>query len=93
MNKHAAFAEDLDTVLSNLRQLLIDKNLKYGDSVLSPVRVFSKSSIKEQIFVRLDDKLSRLMSNQANEDEDVFLDLLGYLIINEISNLRIKREE
>ena len=33
------------------------------------------------IRVRIDDKLSRLKSGQPDEDEDVLLDLTGYLIL------------
>lgn len=85
------FISDLDIVLSGIRSLLIDKNRKYGDSVLSPVRIFSKADITEQIRVRLDDKLSRLLSCQGDDQEDAEQDLLGYLIINEISKLRERK--
>jgi hypothetical protein len=44
------------------------------------VRVFSKSSAKEQLRVRIDDKLSRLMRGQA-AGEDVEVDMAGYLIL------------
>lgn len=66
-----------------LKALLLDKNRKYGDSALNPVRIFSRSPIDEQIKVRLDDKLSRLARSApgANDDEDVIQDLIGYLII------------
>lgn len=70
-----------------IKQMLLDKNRKYGDSALNPVRIFSRASPAEQILVRLDDKLSRLRSSQADEDEDVIADLIGYLIL-----LRIARE-
>ncbi|MCK7461180.1 MAG: high-potential iron-sulfur protein [Sphingobacterium sp.] len=64
-----------------LRDVLLSKNAKYGNSALEPVRVFSKADPVEQIRVRLDDKLSRLMRGQGIEDEDVELDLMGYLIL------------
>jgi hypothetical protein len=67
-----------------LRDLLLDKNKKYGNSALDPVRIFSKASTEEQLRVRLDDKLSRLARGQA-AGEDVELDLLGYLILLRIS--------
>ncbi len=61
---------------------LVDKNTKYGDSALNPVRIFSKASPIEQILVRLDDKLSRLKRGDASrEDEDVLRDILGYLVL------------
>jgi hypothetical protein len=67
-----------------VRETLIRKNKAYGDSALSPVRVFAKSDTSEQIRVRLDDKLSRLKRGTP-DGEDVILDLLGYLVILTIS--------
>lgn len=64
--------------------ILLTKNRKYGDSAISPVRVFSKADPAEQINVRLDDKISRLMSGQTDDDEDVELDLIGYLILKRV---------
>jgi len=80
------FEKDVTEVLDNLKAVLLVKNKKYGNSALEPIRVFSKASPTEQILVRLDDKLSRLANQQANEDEDVTLDLLGYLVLLRISN-------
>lgn len=65
-----------------LKELLITKNRKYGNSALEPVRIFSKVGPREQIAVRIDDKLSRIASGQADEDEDVKKDLAGYLILD-----------
>ena len=64
-----------------VKALLLEKNRKYGNSALEPVRCFSKASIQEQLLVRMDDKLSRIQNRQDDEDEDVFLDLVGYLIL------------
>lgn len=67
-----------------IADLLVGKNKAYGDSALSPVRIFSKVDLIEQINVRLDDKLSRLArGNEAGED--VILDLLGYLVLLRIA--------
>lgn len=68
-----------------IKKLLIDKNRKYGNSALEPKRVFSKSSAKEQILVRIDDKLSRIANQQIDEDEDVIDDLIGYLFLLKIA--------
>jgi hypothetical protein len=68
-----------------LRDLLIEKNRKYGNAALDPVRIFSKAPPHEQILVRLDDKISRLRSGQLDDDEDVIQDLLGYLILLRIA--------
>ena len=58
---------------------------------MNPVRIFSKSPIDEQIKVRIDDKLSRLQSTDwKDDDEDVILDLIGYLHLLRISQKRKK---
>lgn len=69
-------------VLAGMSIFMAVKNLKYGNSALDPIRVFSKSSIEEQILVRLDDKMSRLRSRTEPElaKNDV-IDIMGYLIL------------
>lgn len=63
-----------------IKNMLLEKNRKYGNSMFKPKRIFSKADDLEQINVRIDDKLSRIMSGQVDDDEDVELDLIGYLI-------------
>lgn len=87
---HDVFVRDLDSVLSEIRELLIEKNRKYGDSALNPNRIMSKSSPTEQILVRMDDKLNRIMNSQADDTEDSFKDLMGYLILYTIAKKREK---
>jgi hypothetical protein len=87
------FEAEATVVLDNLKKMLVDKNRKYGNSALEPVRVFSKCSAEEQLRVRIDDKLSRLISGQNDEDEDVIDDLLGYLVLLKMSNNDKKRRE
>ena len=64
-----------------LKAMLLEKNRKYGNSALEPARIFSKASAVEQILVRIDDKLNRIKNRQNDEDEDVIMDLAGYLIL------------
>lgn len=78
------FVKDLDEVVASIRKMLIEKNAAYGDSALNPVRIFSKSSALEQIDVRIDDKLSRIVRGSSS-GEDVHHDLLGYLIMRRIA--------
>jgi hypothetical protein len=68
-----------------LRDTLLDKNRKYGNSALEPVRIFSSADPLEQIRVRIDDKLSRIRNAQADDTEDTLLDLAGYLILYRIA--------
>lgn len=78
-------------ICDEIKELLLKKNEKYGDSALNPVRVFSKASAQEQLLVRIDDKLSRIQRGAGllAADEDVIQDLIGYLILLKIA---IKKE-
>lgn len=69
-----------DEVVSIVTSMLREKNAAYGDSARNPMRVYSTSSVQEQLLVRIDDKLSRIKRGKC-VDEDPELDLLGYLII------------
>jgi hypothetical protein len=71
-----------------ISEMLCEKNRKYGDSALNPVRVFSRCDALEQINVRIDDKLSRLRSAQGDDTEDAEMDLIGYLILKRIAKRR-----
>ena len=53
-----------------LAEFLQDKNRKYGNAALAPLRLFSHASVEEQLNVRMDDKLSRLRSAQGDDAED-----------------------
>ena len=68
-----------------IAQMLIDKNIAYGDSALSPVRIFSKADPREQLHVRIDDKLSRLMKGQDYPGDNDIDDLIGYLVLLKIA--------
>lgn len=77
------FQSNVTQILDEVKQLLFEKNKKYGNSALEPRRVFSKSSSTEQICVRIDDKLSRIatLGYDPQKDEDTIQDLIGYLVI------------
>ena len=74
-------------VCDDIKELLIHKNRKYGNSALKPNRIFSKCSATEQLLVRIDDKLNRIMKGAGllATDEDVVNDLIGYLVLLKIS--------
>lgn len=72
---------DIERVVSNISEMLIAKNRAYGDSALEPVRVFSKTDTIEQLYVRIDDKLSRIQRGHEYPGDDTILDLIGYMIL------------
>lgn len=93
MHKEAKLTDtqnEIAAVCTELRDLLLEKNRKYGDSALNPKRIFSKADAVEQIKVRLDDKISRLMNQQNDDDEDVVMDLIGYLVLLRVALKRRK---
>ena len=75
-----------------VKDMLLEKNRKYGNSALNPLRLFSKADPIEQIRVRLDDKFSRLLNMPEDENEDVIKDIIGYLVIYKIQQKRMKGE-
>jgi hypothetical protein len=80
------FAVQVGIALDEIRDLLISKNLKYGNSALEPLGVFSQLSAKEGLLVRIDDKLKRIKNGSLErDDEDVVNDLIGYLILLKIN--------
>ena len=74
-------------VCEDIKEMLLTKNEKYGDSALNPKRIFSQSSSTEQIMVRIDDKLSRIATTRAlgGPDEDTLSDLIGYLVLLKVA--------
>ena len=84
---------DIATACDEVKELLLEKNRKYGDSALNPVRIFSKSSTLEQLKVRMDDKLSRLRNAQDDEAEDPTTDLIGYLILYKVALMQQRRAD
>ena len=72
-------------VLIEIKDLLISKNQKYGNSALEPLGVFSKLSAEDGLLVRIDDKLKRIKNGSLQkDDEDVINDLIGYLVLLKI---------
>ena len=77
---------EIACVCDDIKELLLYKNQQYGDSALNPSRIFSKASAVEQLLVRIDDKLNRIQKGAGllAEDEDVIMDLIGYLVLLKI---------
>ena len=82
--------EEIRYLFNQLKQFLLEKNRRYGDSALTPVKVFSKTAANDALLVRIDDKISRIKNSSIIRKNDV-VDLVGYLslymIQREWSNL------
>ena len=73
----------ISEVFNEMKELVLSKNRQYGDSVLDPKRYFSSAPTDEQIKVRIDDKLNRLVlgNDSLESDDDIIKDLIGYLTL------------
>ena len=84
----------ISLVCDRIKELLLEKNKKYGDSALDPSRIFSKANPIEQLLVRIDDKLNRIQKGAGllANDEDIIQDLIGYLVLLKIAMARNNSE-
>ncbi len=72
--------EGIDKVCNSMARLLTEKNKRYGNSALEPLRVFNRADALDGIMVRIDDKLSRIKNSDKLRKNDVS-DLIGYLVL------------
>ena len=73
------------TTCHEIAHMLVKKNIAYGNSALEPVRIFSKAGPREQLHVRIDDKLNRLMKGTDYPGDNDIDDLIGYLVLLKIA--------
>ena len=80
------FKHGISEIIDEIESTLLMKNIEYGNSALEPLRIFSNANPIEQINVRLDDKLSRIMNDcEKTIKEDTVFDFIGYLILKMIA--------
>lgn len=79
-------------VCDNIKKFLLEKNKRYGNSALEPIRIHSKADNVEQILVRLDDKLSRIKNSDEMRKNDI-VDIIGYYVLLLVSKDYIDFED
>jgi hypothetical protein len=72
--------EKIDILFDNFKNFLKEKNKRYGDSAISPIKVFSKSDSGDNILNRCDEKLARIRNSPELRKNDI-CDLMGYLVL------------
>ena len=77
---------DISVACDQIKRLLLEKNIAYGNSALSPIAIFAKAGAAEGIANRIDDKLNRIKNSQSYPGDNDLDDLIGYLILYKISN-------
>ena len=71
--------QKITEITNPMRELLLYKNQKYGDSALQPKQIFYKGDATNSILIRLDDKPGRIMAS-ADETPRIndVADIIGY---------------
>ena len=72
--------EKIKMVCDSMKNLLLYKNEKYGDSALHPNNIFYKGDSTNSIKIRLDDKVGRIKNSQETRVNDV-ADMIGYCVL------------
>lgn len=78
--------QKIHQIMNAMKDLLLYKNQKYGDSAINPKKIFYKGDSTNSILIRLDDKIGRIMSNTEEKPRvnDV-CDIIGYCTLLLIS--------
>lgn len=69
--------ESIIEICDSMKDLLLYKNQKYGDSALNPNNIFYKGDSTNSIKIRLDDKIGRIKNCEQIRINDV-ADVIGY---------------
>lgn len=78
---HSSTTSQIRGKCDEIAEMLIAKNVSYGNSVLKPIGIFAKGQAVDLLRVRIDDKLSRIANSPDAYGEDPVLDLIGYLML------------
>ena len=90
MNTEKAIKE----VITEVKDLLIEKNRAYGDSAINPSNIFSNGDALDSLGARIDDKLMRIKNTGiTDKTEDTLIDLIGYLVLYKVAMIKEKVDE
>ena len=75
--EEAISSPDFKKITDSIADLLLYKNIKYGNAALEPMNIFQN---KCKVGQRLDDKIARVRNNPKLQKNDI-ADLIGYLAL------------
>jgi hypothetical protein len=83
----------INEVCNAMRDLLLEKNKRYGNSALEPLNIFSLQNSTNSIMIRIDDKLNRVKNRKTDKPKsnDV-CDVIGYCFLLLVS-MGVKADE
>ena len=77
-----------------IKEILLEKNRSYGNSLFRPINIFSKAGVVEGINKRLDDKFARIVRNTGGyPGDDDECDINGYLILKRVAKRVLTYEQ
>jgi len=86
LSKQAPAGPELLLQCVEVANLLLKKNIAYGNSALNPIQIFAKIPPGDQIDVRIDDKLNRIKNGSSYAGDNDMLDLVGYIVLKLVDN-------
>ena len=85
--------EKIKEITDAMKELLLYKNEKYGDSALNPNNVFFKGDATNSILIRLDDKIGRIKNNTEDKPRtNDICDVIGYCILL-LASMNVDKEQ
>ena len=78
-------------ICDSIKDLLLYKNQKYGDSALNPNNIFYKGDSTNSIKIRLDDKIGRIKNCEETRINDV-ADVVGYGILL-LASMKVTKDD
>ena len=78
-------------ICDSVKDLLLYKNQKYGDSALNPNNIFYKGDSTNSIKIRLDDKIGRIKNCEETRVNDV-ADVVGYGILL-LASMKVTKDD
>jgi hypothetical protein len=83
--------EKIVEICDAMKDLLLYKNQKYGDSALHPNNIFYKGDSTNSIKIRLDDKVGRIKNCEETRVNDVS-DVIGYSVLL-LASMNVTKED
>lgn len=83
--------EKIVEICDAIKDLLLYKNKKYGDSALHPNNIFYKGDSTNSIKIRLDDKVGRIKNCKETRVNDVS-DVIGYSVLL-LASMNVTKED
>ena len=78
--------QKIHEIMGAMKDLLLYKNQKYGDSAINPEKIFYKGDSISSILVRLNDKIGRVKANPDDKPRiNDICDIIGYCTLLLIS--------